>query len=210
MMSTHEDRVRFGARLRQQREARTLSVPDIVKLTKIPEKSLNLLEGGVFEELPAEVFVRGFIKSYCRAVGLDVDTILHDFEALVREKKPRVASLARLGSARGDSAQVPAIAPPSPASSPSSPSSPSSATAPAAAPAEPPPEKSAAEKDKEELSRFAALADITKGTSRMGLTVAVIILVIVATLTMSLLLRRPGRGVGDGVSSQGAVPTKIA
>ena len=199
MMSSHEDRVRFGARLRQQREARTLSVPDIVKLTKIPEKSLNLLEGGVFEELPAEVFVRGFIKSYCRAVGLDVDAMLHDYESLIREKKPRVASLARLGSSRGDSAQVTAIT--------SSPPAPTGAAPPAP---EPPPEKTAAEKDKEELSRFAALADIGKGPGRMGLTVAVIILVIVATLTLSLLLRRPGRGVGDGVSARGEPPAKIA
>jgi hypothetical protein len=201
MMSSHEDRVRFGARLRQQREGRALSVSDVVKLTKIPEKSLNLLESGAFEELPAEVFVRGFIKSYCRAVGLDVDATLHDYESLVREKKPKVASLARLGSTRGDSAQVTAIT--------ASPAVPAAAAPPAAAP-EPPPEKTAAEKDKEELSRFAALADIGKGPGRMGLTVAVIILVIVATLTLSLLLRRPGRGVGDGVSQRDDAGAKIA
>ena len=189
----NEDRARFGARLRQQREARALSVPDIVKATKIPEKSVHNLEGGVFEELPAEVFVRGFLKSYCRAVGLDTDAILRDYEGLVREKK-KVPSLARLGAVRGDSAQVPAIPHPPP----------SSAGAPVA---EPPPEKTAAEKEKEELSVFAALADIGKGTGKTGLTVAVIILVIVATLTLSLLLRRPGRA---GVSSAPSVAAKIA
>jgi Helix-turn-helix domain len=173
MMSTHEDRARFGARLRAQREARSMSVPDIVKLTKIPERSLNFLEGGSFEDLPAEVFVRGFLKSYCRAVGLDVEAILRDYESLVREKKPRIASLARLGSARGDSAQMTAVA--------------TTAAPPAPAPG---------------LSRYARLADIGKGPGRVGLTVAVIILVIVATVTMSLLLRRPGRGVGDGVSAR--------
>jgi hypothetical protein len=207
MMSTHEDRARFGARLRQQREARSMSVPDIVKLTKIPERSLNFLEGGSFEDLPAEVFVRGFLKSYCRAVGLDVEAILHDYESLVREKKPRIASLARLGSARGDSAQMTAVTTAVPAAPP--PPGSNAATAAAAAAVEPPPEKTAAEKDKEELSRYARLGDIGNGPGRMGLTVAVIILVIVATLTMSLLLRRPGRGVGDGVSVREVSTAKI-
>jgi Helix-turn-helix domain len=203
MMSTQEDRVRFGARLRQQREARSLSVPDIVKLTKIPEKSLHNLEGGAFEELPAEVFVRGFLKSYCRAVGLEVETMLRDYDGLVRDKRPRgLPSLARLGTTRGDSGPVTAIhgAPPAP-----------TAAAPVAAPvADAPPEKTAAEKDKEELSLYARLGDIGKGPGRIGLTVAVIILVIVATVTMSLLLRRPGRGVGDGVSASPTTAAKIA
>jgi cytoskeletal protein RodZ len=166
------ERAQFGARLRAQREAKALSVPDVVKLTKIPEKSVTLLEDGSFEALPAEVFVRGFVKSYCRVVGLDVDATLRDYEVLVRERRPRVPSLARLGTMRGDSG--PAAAVPAPA---------------------PPP----AEKERDDVSIFSALAEAGKGTSRMGLTVAVIILVIVATLTLSLLLRRPGRG-GDGVS----------
>ena len=41
MSTTTEDRAQFGAKPRQQREARALSVPDAVKLTKIPERSLN-------------------------------------------------------------------------------------------------------------------------------------------------------------------------
>jgi len=186
------DRVQFGARLRQQRESKSLTVPDVVKLTKIPEKTLLHLEEGAFELLPAEVFVRGFLKSYCRAVALDVDATIRDYEALVKERRARVPSLARLGAMRGDSVQVPAIP----------------GQAPAAA------DKAAAEKEKEkekekdEVSVFAALADAGKGTGRMGLTLAVIVLVIVATLTLSLLLRRPGR-VGDGVSTVAALSEKI-
>jgi len=186
------ERVQFGARLRQQRESKALTVPDVVKLTKIPEKTLGHLEDGAFELLPAEVFVRGFLKSYCRAVGLDVDGTIRDYEALVRERRPRVPSLARLGAMRGDSVQVPAV-----------PGAPQDKAA-----VEKEKEK---EKEKDEVSVFAALADAGKGTGRMGLTLAVIVLVIVATLTLSLLLRRPGR-VGDGVSAvfvAGALVEKI-
>jgi hypothetical protein len=187
------ERVQFGARLRQQRESKSLTVPDVVKLTKIPEKTLLHLEEGAFELLPAEVFVRGFLKSYCRAVGLNVEATVAEYESLVKERKARVPSLARLGAMRGDSVQVPAIPPGS------------GAPAEKSDKAEKEKEK---EKEKDEVSVFAALADAGKGTGRMGLTLAVIVLVIVATLTLSLLLRRPGR-VGDGVSTVAAVAEKI-
>jgi hypothetical protein len=45
-----------------------------------------------------------------------------------------------------------------------------------------------------------AMSDANRGTRRVSLTLAVIILVIVATLTLSLLLRRPSH-VGDGLSA---------
>lgn len=95
-----EERVQFGARLRVQREARALTVSDIVKLTKIPERSVISLEAGRFEELPAEVFVRGFLSSYGRIVGLEVAELLATYEGLVKKDRPRtVPSLARLGTA---------------------------------------------------------------------------------------------------------------
>ena len=193
MTTPNPERVHFGARLRQQRESKALTVPDVVKLTKIPEKTLQHLEDGAFELLPAEVFVRGFLKSYCRAVGLDADATVHEYEALVKERKPRVPSLARLGAMRGDSVQVPAI--------------PGSAPDKAAGEKGEKAEKEK-EKEKDDVSVFAALAGAGKGTGRMGLTLAVIVLVIVATLTLSLLLRRPGR-VGDGVSAVAALVQKI-
>jgi cytoskeletal protein RodZ len=191
VITPNSERVQFGARLRQQRESKSLTVPDVVKQTKIPEKTLQHLEEGAFELLPAEVFVRGFLKSYCRAVGLDVDATIRDYEAMVRERKPRVPSLARLGAMRGDSAQLPSV--------------------PGAADRDKDKDKAAdkeKEKEKDEVSVFAALADAGKGTGRMGLTLAVIVLVIVATLTLSLLLRRPGRA-GDGVSAAAALVEKV-
>jgi cytoskeletal protein RodZ len=96
---TDEAHVQFGARLKQQREARALSVPDVVKLTKIPERSLNLLEGGAFDELPGDVFVRGFLKSYCRAVGLDTPATIQAYDGLVaKERRRPLPSLAKVGA----------------------------------------------------------------------------------------------------------------
>jgi len=60
----------FGTVLRTARERRSISLADVARKTKLSQSSLELLESGQLDELPAEVFVRGFIRSYARSVGL--------------------------------------------------------------------------------------------------------------------------------------------
>ncbi len=170
----NQDRETFGSRLRETREAKALSVADVARITKIPMRSLELLEAGSFDRLPAEVFVRGFLKSYCRCVGLDPsDTLRRYGEILYDGQPPRPASLAVPAAMTIDErpAEDAQAAPPSAA--PSAPEEPTVLTQ--------------------------AMTDANRGTRRVSLTLAVIILVIVATLTLSLLLRRPSH-VGDGLS----------
>ena len=61
----------LGNYLRRQRELQQLSVAEIAQTTRIPARVLRLIENDRFEELPADVFVRGFLRAYARAVGLD-------------------------------------------------------------------------------------------------------------------------------------------
>ncbi len=68
----------FAAWLRAGRAARQLTVEDVARVTRIQQRALERLESGQFEELPAEVFVRGFVRNYARCVGLD------EHEALAR------------------------------------------------------------------------------------------------------------------------------
>lgn len=68
-----EHRAAFCEYLRASRARTTLSLDDIARETKIPRRSLERLETGRFEELPADVFVRGFLRSYARCVGIDGD-----------------------------------------------------------------------------------------------------------------------------------------
>jgi cytoskeleton protein RodZ len=69
-----------GNKLRDAREARSLSLDDVAHVTRIPRASLSLLEEGRFDRLPAPVFVRGFIRSYARAVGLDPAVIVRLYD----------------------------------------------------------------------------------------------------------------------------------
>jgi cytoskeletal protein RodZ len=60
----------FGNLLREARERRSISLADVAKKTKLSQASLKLLEAGQLDNLPPEIFVRGFIRSYARSVGL--------------------------------------------------------------------------------------------------------------------------------------------
>src|SRR5215471_12836594 len=60
----------FGLCLRRAREARGLAIGDVAAATKVPRSCLEQLESADLAHLPAEVFVRGFIRAYARVVGV--------------------------------------------------------------------------------------------------------------------------------------------
>jgi Helix-turn-helix domain len=58
----------LGRYLRLQRERRGMNVAELSRVTRIPIASLEAIEADRFDELPGEVFVRGFLKAYAQAV----------------------------------------------------------------------------------------------------------------------------------------------
>jgi transcriptional regulator with XRE-family HTH domain len=62
----------IGAYLARQRELRGISVEELATLTRIPRRSLERLESGVFDRAP-DGFVRGFVRTVAAALGLDPD-----------------------------------------------------------------------------------------------------------------------------------------
>jgi cytoskeletal protein RodZ len=60
----------LGSTLKLERERRAMSVSELSRVTRIPVNSLEAIECDRFDELPGEVFVRGFLKAYAQAVGL--------------------------------------------------------------------------------------------------------------------------------------------
>lgn len=59
-----------GETLRRAREQKGLSLEDIAKKTRIPQRHLASIESGDFDALPGRTYAIGFAKSYARAVGL--------------------------------------------------------------------------------------------------------------------------------------------
>jgi|HubBroStandDraft_6_1064221.scaffolds.fasta_scaffold1574642_2 cytoskeletal protein RodZ len=60
----------LGHALKRERERRGTSITELSRVTRIPQASLEAIESDRFDELPGEVFVRGFLKSYAQAVGM--------------------------------------------------------------------------------------------------------------------------------------------
>jgi len=70
-----------GAALRRARQRRGLELEQIANVTKISPMYLRYLEDERFEDLPAAVYVRGFVVSYLRCCGIDPATALPSFMA---------------------------------------------------------------------------------------------------------------------------------
>ncbi len=60
-----------GARLRRARMRRGLDLEQIAAITKINPSYLRWIEEERFDDLPAAVYVRGFVAAVARCVGLD-------------------------------------------------------------------------------------------------------------------------------------------
>jgi cytoskeleton protein RodZ len=65
-----------GVYLRELRTRRGVSVDEVARLTRVPPRYLIALENDAFSDLPAPVFIRGFIRAYCQAMGQSPDEAL--------------------------------------------------------------------------------------------------------------------------------------
>ena len=70
-----------GQYLRKHRESRRMSVEEISRATRVPMSSVERIESDQFDELPGEVFVRGFLRSYARSLGLLPEEVLARYTA---------------------------------------------------------------------------------------------------------------------------------
>ncbi len=77
----------FGKYLRSEREMRGIPLEEIAESTKIKKRFLEALETNYYEALPGEVFVRGFVHSYAKAIGADINEILGKFDETVGHKR---------------------------------------------------------------------------------------------------------------------------
>jgi hypothetical protein len=84
-VSEKKDPVRddVGVYLKRYREASGITLEEVSRITKIGLRTLTLLEEARLDELPARVFVIGYITAFARVVGCAPS------EALARLSSPR-------------------------------------------------------------------------------------------------------------------------
>jgi len=77
------DSLTLGERMQKIRNERRLSLADVSRSTKIQIKYLEYLENGNYQKLPADVYVRGFLRSYAAFMGMNEKKLIKQYE---REK----------------------------------------------------------------------------------------------------------------------------
>jgi flagellar biosynthesis protein FlhG len=90
-----------GPRLRRARLRRGIEIDQISDVTKVSRAFLRGLEEEAYDELPAPVYVRGFVIAYARAIGLGLDakSVAKSYMARLEASKlsrPRGRLLGRL------------------------------------------------------------------------------------------------------------------
>ena len=76
----------FGSYLKHERELRGVPLEEISGATKIHIRFLKALEENSFDELPGEVFIKGYIRSYANTIGSDVEEMLNIYKESVELK----------------------------------------------------------------------------------------------------------------------------
>ena len=70
-----------GVKLRQAREAVQLSVDDLAKKLYVKASEIEAIENDIVDSTKSLTFTKGYVKSYAKVVGLDVEVLSAEFDA---------------------------------------------------------------------------------------------------------------------------------
>jgi cytoskeleton protein RodZ len=93
-MKTEKESFSFGRYLQSMRLEKKINLEKISEETRIAISNLRLIEKEDLQALPDEVFVKGFLRSYARAIGADGDEAVKLYEARLN----MISRLAAAGS----------------------------------------------------------------------------------------------------------------
>src|SRR5690625_2001180 len=80
-MNNDSHAMTVGQTLRHARESLGLTIRDMAEITRIQKVWLECIEHDRYDEMPAEVFIRGFLRNYTRELRLDEDMIFDQYLA---------------------------------------------------------------------------------------------------------------------------------
>ena len=87
----------FGERLVAARKARGLGLADVTQMLRLPAAALRALESSRYEDLPAPVFVRGYLRTYARLLGMDGEVLVAEYDRLVASPEPDLRLVTQFG-----------------------------------------------------------------------------------------------------------------
>jgi flagellar biosynthesis protein FlhG len=78
-----------GAALKKLRESKGIELGEIAQRSKISERYLRAIEDERFTEMPAAVYVRGYVMEYARALRVDTQRVTESYLARYRAQLPK-------------------------------------------------------------------------------------------------------------------------
>lgn len=181
-----------GDKLRAEREKQNLTVKDIEKGTSIRALYIECIEKGDYEQLPGEVYTKGFIRNYANYLKLNATELVREF---VTERHPEKAAAAPAASQKEQASKVretaAAAAQPAAAEEKKASAETKAAPSPAAAPRKAP-QRPAAPARQEHKARKAAPAQRpfsapSSGSNRGKFIILAVVLVVVVGVAAYLL-----------------------
>lgn len=97
----------LGQRFRAAREARGLSLPEVAEQVRIRAVYLAAIEDEDWNAIGAPVYIRGFLRTYARFLGLDAEEMVAEFNLGEGERgaivpaRGDIADIERAGGRRG-------------------------------------------------------------------------------------------------------------
>lgn len=86
-LNTSKVEILDGPFLKKIRESRQIDIESISSSSKVSVNYLRAIEENAFVRLPAPVFIRGFVISYAKALGLDAKKIANSYMTLYKQAK---------------------------------------------------------------------------------------------------------------------------
>ena len=83
----------FGEVLRNTREKASYSIAYISSQTHLQPEIIEALEQERFDLLPGEVFVRGYIRTYTKLLGLEAQSVIDAYERVKPDKPQQTTTI---------------------------------------------------------------------------------------------------------------------
>ena len=90
-----------GEQLRSGREAMNLTLHQVAETTKMRTDHIRAVEEGRYEVFVAPVYIRGFVRTYCKLLKLDVNAIMAALDQELGGTKKFNETLPRNNEPRG-------------------------------------------------------------------------------------------------------------
>lgn len=82
-----------GRQLRNAREALELTPEQVASQLKLSVRQVNAIEQEAFDELPSNLFIRGFVRNYARLLNIDAEPLLAYLAEVLPNEQHHATSL---------------------------------------------------------------------------------------------------------------------